>query len=176
MDMTLVVAGVLLVALVAGALIWLRTRTNGRGGVPVDDELRDVFLTEARSEIASMARSLPAWRQLPTELERVVPLRRTFHTLKGSGLMVGADKLAELGAAIEKVLVRVIERELTQRADVIDVVARAVAAVPALVDAFAAGRRGGGSEVAAIVAAAERLMRQPSVAAPRKVAMAQSDQ
>src|SRR5690242_4168876 len=102
MDMTLIVAGVLLMALVAGALVWRRARMNARGGVAVDDELRDVFLTEARSEIASMARSLPAWRQVPTDLDRVVPLRRTFHTLKGSGLMVGADKLAELGAAIER--------------------------------------------------------------------------
>jgi chemotaxis protein histidine kinase CheA len=168
MDAIFTVSGVLLAALTAAALIWRQRLRGAAPAVEVDDELRDVFLAEARSEIASMARVLPLWRQAPAELERVVPLRRTFHTLKGSGHMVGADKLAQLGAAIEVVLVRVMERELAPRAEVIDVVARAVAAVPVLVEAYAAGRRGGG-DVAGIVAAAERLARQPSTA--RKVAV-----
>jgi chemotaxis protein histidine kinase CheA len=164
MDAILILSGLLLAALTAGALVWRRRLRGTVPGADVDDELREVFLAEARSEIASLARSLPHWRHAPADLDRAVPLRRTFHTLKGSGLMVGADKLAELGAAIEKLLVRVIERELPPRTDVIEVVARAVAVVPGLVDAFASGRRGGG-DVAAIVAAAERLKSQSAVGA-----------
>ena len=89
--------GLTVVALAfAGAL--LRRRAGAPATAParapdpeeVDDELREVFVGEARGEIGQLRRALPRWRTVPADLDRVVPLRRSFHTLKGSSRLVGA--------------------------------------------------------------------------------------
>ena len=131
------------------------------GGQDCDDELRDVFLAEARAALAGLERDMAQWRLAPEKPEGVLPLRRGFHTLKGSGLLVGATELGELSGKIEKVLMRVIERELAPRPDVIDLAARAVAVLPDLVAEFAGGRRSANASVSPILSAAERLLRLP---------------
>ena len=44
--------------------------------------MREVFLAEARAELVQLQRHLPRWREDPTDLARLQPLRRTFHTLR----------------------------------------------------------------------------------------------
>jgi chemosensory pili system protein ChpA (sensor histidine kinase/response regulator) len=84
--------------------------------------------------------------------------------LKGSGLLVGATELGELSGRIEKVLLRVIERELAPQPDVIELVARAVAVLPGLVAEFAG--EGRGSSIGPILSGAERLLRLPGKPQP----------
>ena len=103
---------------------------RGRGGCRRSRrELRGIFLAEARAEIGNLRRGLPRWRLQPDDVERAVPLRRAFHTLKGSGRLVGATALGDFSARLEQVLLRVIDGTLAPRADVIDVVTRAVASL-----------------------------------------------
>jgi len=123
----------------------------------VDDELREIFLAEARGEIGNLRRGLPRWRLQPGDLERAVPLRRSFHTLKGSGRLVGAIALGDFSAKLEQVLLRVIDGTLAPRPDVVDVVTRAVALLPGLVGEFA-GERSAGLHVAVVAQAAERIV------------------
>ena len=127
------------------------------GVAEVDDELREIFLLEARGEIGNLRRGLPRWRMQPDDVARAVPLRRAFHTLKGSGRLVGAIALGEFSAKIEQVLLLVIDGVLVPRPDVIDVVTHAVALLPGLVGEFA-GERRAGAHVAAIEHAAERIV------------------
>ena len=61
-----------------------------------DDEMREVFLEEAREVLEGGRRALTALADDPADLEHLTSLRRAFHTLKGSARMVG---LAEFGAA-----------------------------------------------------------------------------
>ncbi|MEO5624989.1 MAG: Hpt domain-containing protein [Dokdonella sp.] len=126
-------------------------------GAEVDDELREIFLLEARGEIGNLRRGLPRWRMQPDDVARAVPLRRAFHTLKGSGRLVGALALGEFSARIEQVLLLVIDGVLAPRPDVIDVVTHAVAVLPGLVGEFA-GERRAGTHVTAIAQAAERIV------------------
>src|SRR5690606_3017608 len=58
-------------------------------------ELLELFIEEAKEEIASINRHLPAWAEAPDDMESLITVRRSFHTLKGSGRMVGAERIGE---------------------------------------------------------------------------------
>src|SRR5690606_32189302 len=67
----------------------------------IDDEIREVFLEEFQEEIGNLEQLLPAWRGKPDDLEQLRPIRRVFHTLKGSGRLVGAKTLGEFSWKVE---------------------------------------------------------------------------
>src|SRR3546814_21159741 len=52
---------------------------------------------------------LPVWRERPDDLERLHPIRRVFHTLKGSGRLVGARALGEFSWNVENMITRVLD-------------------------------------------------------------------
>ncbi|MET0327318.1 MAG: Hpt domain-containing protein, partial [Luteimonas sp.] len=76
----------------------------------IDDDIRDVFLEEFDEEIVNLRQLLPAWRSNTEDLERLRPIRRVFHTLKGSGRLVGAKTLGEFSWKVENMLNRVLDR------------------------------------------------------------------
>lgn len=76
----------------------------------IDDEIREVFLEEFEEEIANLRQLLPAWRAQLDNLEQLRPIRRVFHTLKGSGRLVGAKVLGEFSWKVENMLNRVLDR------------------------------------------------------------------
>jgi chemotaxis protein histidine kinase CheA len=162
MNGFLIALCVLLAAVVAGwGLAGLRSRRSAtlQDGEECDDELRGVFLAEAHATLANLQCDVAQWRQAPENLERVVPLRRGFHTLKGSGLLVGATALGELSGKIEKLVLRVIDRELPPQTEVIEVVAAAVSVLPSLVAEFAGAGRS--ANLSPVLSAAERFLRMP---------------
>jgi chemosensory pili system protein ChpA (sensor histidine kinase/response regulator) len=71
-----------------------------------DDELLGVFLEEAQSVFTDITTALPVCRSNPAETEALITIRRGFHTLKGSGRMVGLDALGEVAWAVERVMNR----------------------------------------------------------------------
>ena len=75
----------------------------------IDDEIREVFLEEFDEEIDNLGDLLPVWREAPDDAERLRPIRRVFHTLKGSGRLVGAKTLGEFSWKIENLLNRVLD-------------------------------------------------------------------
>ncbi|NVM74975.1 chemosensory pili system protein ChpA (sensor histidine kinase/response regulator) [Duganella sp. SG902] len=66
----------------------------------VEAELLEIFISEAREVLAFVGEALP----LPRTEENLTMLRRSFHTLKGSGRMVGLNQFADAAYAIEKVM------------------------------------------------------------------------
>ena len=78
-------------------------------GDEIDDEIREVFLEEFAEEIDNLDQLLPLWRAQPEDLERLRPIRRVFHTLKGSGRLVGARTLGEFSWKVENMLNRVLD-------------------------------------------------------------------
>src|SRR5690606_20469794 len=88
--------------------------TAGPGGFEatgdeIDDEIREVFLEEFAEEIDNLDQLLTLWRAQPDDLERLRPIRRVFHTLMGSGRLVGARTLGEFSRKIENMLNRVLD-------------------------------------------------------------------
>lgn len=70
----------------------------------IDAELLEIFLAEAEEVLATVQQTLPDSRSLPHSKEHLTTLRRSFHTLKGSGRMVGLVAFGEAAWAIEQVL------------------------------------------------------------------------
>ncbi|MGH8081764.1 MAG: Hpt domain-containing protein, partial [Lysobacter sp.] len=96
----------------------------------IDDEVREIFLEEFEEEIANLDHLLPAWREAPDDLARVQPVRRVFHTLKGSGRLVGARTLGEFSWKVENLLNRVREHGRPASPEVIDLIEHAHRALP----------------------------------------------
>jgi chemosensory pili system protein ChpA (sensor histidine kinase/response regulator) len=105
----------------------------------VDPELIEIFIEEAKEEIASIKRNLPVWAASPDDMEALITVRRSFHTLKGSGRMVGAELIGEYCWAVEDLLNRLINRTLQRTPPMIDFIQLAAAAVPELVEQLEAG-------------------------------------
>ena len=70
----------------------------------VDPELLGIFLDEAGEVLQSIAAAVPLCRSQPHNLEALTTIRRGFHTLKGSGRMVGLMDLGELAWEIEQLM------------------------------------------------------------------------
>ena len=105
----------------------------------MDPELIEIFIEEAKEEVASIKRNLPAWAAMPDDMERLITVRRSFHTLKGSGRMVGAERIGEYCWAVENLLNRLINRTLQRTPPMIDFIQLAAAAVPELVEQLEVG-------------------------------------
>ena len=107
---------------------------------PVDPQFVELFIEEAKEEIASIQSSFPQWDQNPMDLESLALMRRSFHTLKGSGRMVGARSIAEFGWSIENLLNRIIDKTLSRTPGMMALLRSAVAALPQLVEQLETGR------------------------------------
>lgn len=70
----------------------------------VDAELLEIFLTEAEEVLACVTQTVPESRSEPYNQDHLTTLRRSFHTLKGSGRMVGLMAFGEAAWGIEQVL------------------------------------------------------------------------
>jgi len=99
----------------------------------VDPELLTLFIEEAREEIATIGRLFPLWAENPSDRESLARVRRAFHTLKGSGRVVGARRIGDFAWAVENLLNRVIDGTLDRSARMLATLKEAVAALPALV-------------------------------------------
>ncbi|MBB5863942.1 Hpt domain-containing protein [Xanthomonas sp. 3058] len=82
---------------------------GGFGDSDIDDDIRDVFLEEFDEELVNLGQLLPAWRAAPNNPDNLRTIRRVFHTLKGSGRLVGASVLGEFSWKIESMLNRVLD-------------------------------------------------------------------
>ncbi|WP_313920011.1 Hpt domain-containing protein [Tahibacter sp.] len=123
----------------------------------IDEEIREVFVEEVQEEIDNLNRHMPLWKSDLHDFERLKPVRRSFHTLKGSGRLVGAMALGEFSWKVENLLNRVLDKTIQPNAPVITLVDQAVAALPELLAAL----RGEGAPVAditGIMAVADKLI------------------
>jgi chemosensory pili system protein ChpA (sensor histidine kinase/response regulator) len=106
----------------------------------IDPEFLELFIEEAKDEIAKLQQFFPLWDENPQDHESLTNVRRSFHTLKGSGRMVGAQLIGEFAWAIENLLNRVINKTLDRTPDIMALLREAVAAVPELVEQLETGR------------------------------------
>ena len=69
-----------------------------------DQELLEVFLEEAQEVLHTMRNNLEIFQLHLDSREPLVTIRRGFHTLKGSGRMVGLTDLGEVAWCVERAL------------------------------------------------------------------------
>ena len=69
-----------------------------------EQELLDIFLEEAQEVLGIMRDNLETCQLHPENHEALVTIRRGFHTLKGSGRMVGLTDLGEVAWCVERAM------------------------------------------------------------------------
>ena len=122
----------------------------------IDDEIREVFLEEFEEEIRNLDGLLPPWRAAPDDLEKLRPIRRVFHTLKGSGRLVGAKALGEFSWKVEGMLNRVLDASRPASPAVVAMVDQAFYTLPQL-HAALRGEGGISADLAGMEAVADRI-------------------
>ncbi|MFA7316736.1 MAG: Hpt domain-containing protein, partial [Sulfuricella sp.] len=70
----------------------------------IDAEMLEIFLEEADEVLASVNENLSACHAHPGNKDALTTLRRSFHTLKGSGRMVGLWDLGEVAWGVEQLM------------------------------------------------------------------------
>ncbi|MES2105613.1 MAG: Hpt domain-containing protein [Pseudomonadota bacterium] len=70
----------------------------------IDAELLEIFLMEADEVLEFVQKTIPLSRHDTSNQEYLTSLRRSFHTLKGSGRMVGLNTFGEAAWSIEQVM------------------------------------------------------------------------
>ncbi|MDX1562837.1 MAG: Hpt domain-containing protein, partial [Gammaproteobacteria bacterium] len=104
-----------------------------------EPELVEIFIEEAKEEIGKIRTYLPRWLDQPQDNEALIAVRRSFHTLKGSGRVVGAQLLGEFAWSIENLLNRIINKTLVPERATLEFVGEAAGVLPALIEQLEIG-------------------------------------
>ncbi len=102
----------------------------------MDEDIREIFIEEAEEVLETLDTYLPQWQADPQNLEPLGEIRRGFHTLKGSGRMVGAFNAGELAWAVENLLNRVLDKTLSVTDELITFITETKDLIPVLVEDF----------------------------------------
>jgi chemosensory pili system protein ChpA (sensor histidine kinase/response regulator) len=135
-----------------------------------DPELIRLFVDEATEEVAKIRQQFPLWDHNPLDAEPLLTVRRSFHTLKGSGRMVNARALSEFAWAIENLLNRILEGTQQRSPAMLETLRAAVAVLPSMVADLESGQ-GGRTDVSRLAARAHALAsgREQAPAAPTEM-------
>ena len=99
-----------------------------------DDEILEIFLEEAK-EIAATGKGLLQKLKFDNSDESALAdLRRSFHTLKGSGRMSGAVEFGEFAWSLEELLNKVIAGKLETNDQMFTLYEEAIDRLPAMLD------------------------------------------
>jgi len=121
-----------------------------------DPDLIQLFIEEAKEELAKIQQQFPIWDHNPLESDALLIVRRSFHTLKGSGRMVNARAISDFAWAIENLLNRILEGTLQRSPAVLQTLRESIASLPQLVTELEAGRTDG-TDLMALAARAHAL-------------------
>ncbi|WP_096911208.1 Hpt domain-containing protein [Acinetobacter colistiniresistens] len=83
-----------------------------------DAEILEIFIEELDEIFVELEPLLVQWAEQPHQQNVLSDIRRHFHTLKGSGRMVGAKSSGELAWTVEDTLNRVIAGTISLNADI----------------------------------------------------------
>jgi chemosensory pili system protein ChpA (sensor histidine kinase/response regulator) len=106
--------------------------TTAEDGTAIDATMLNIFLEEFDSVHARIEESLAAWLEDSGDDKALAEVRRGFHTLKGSGRMVGAGEVGDFGWSMEELLNRVIAGEVEFCESLATTLELAVSALPGL--------------------------------------------
>ena len=106
----------------------------------VDPEIIEIFVEEADEVLETLTALLPQWKSQLQDEELLATARRSFHTLKGSGRMVGAMAIGDLAWSIEELLNGVTNGRLKCTGMMVDLSDMAVEVITGMIPAFAANQ------------------------------------
>jgi len=102
----------------------------------IDDEILEIFIEEAEGEYQNIGNLLQRWQNNRNDEEALKDMRRSFHTLKGSGRLVGANDVGEFAWAFENMLNRVMDNTVEVTAEMFELLYRGKETLPQLLKLF----------------------------------------
>ncbi|MES2383455.1 MAG: Hpt domain-containing protein [Pseudomonadota bacterium] len=105
-----------------------------------EDDLRDIFLEEAREVAGQAQAALAALAAEPGDIGELTILRRAFHTLKGSSRMVGLNEFGEAAWSMEQLLNGWLAEQKASDDNFRDLCVQAMEGFAAWIDDIAANR------------------------------------
>ena len=130
----------------------------------VDPSLLEVFLEEAGEVLATIEKTVPQCRANPEDREALTVVRRGFHTLKGSGRMVGLMDLGEVAWDVERTMNRWLEEKRPATPELLELVTGAARSFAGWIAGLREGKLATEVDGTAIAALAERLSGAPAAA------------
>ncbi len=131
-----------------------------------DSEIMQIFIEDARDVYTTITRELARWQVDTENQSALAELRRGYHTLKGSGRMVGASDIAELAWAVESVLNNVRDGKITVTPAVLGILEQVQTVLPDMIGQLAGGP-GPNADIALMRETAHQLARPGSAPAVR---------
>ena len=127
----------------------------------IDEDIRDIFIEEAQEVLAELGEKIPVWEVDTHELVALKDIRRGFHTLKGSGRMVGAHQIGEMCWAVENMLNRVLDGTLAVSGALVGFIKDTHRKLPILVEDFQQQRAPSIDPAVTVLQATNLLQQQP---------------
>ncbi|MCG7986110.1 MAG: Hpt domain-containing protein [Candidatus Thiodiazotropha weberae] len=100
----------------------------------IDPEILEIFIEEAREELENIQTYLPRWQHDQADRDALTIFRRSFHTLKGSGRLVGAKVIGELAWSVENMLNRLIDETIKVSPEMMELLNQVTEALPILIE------------------------------------------
>lgn len=122
----------------------------------IDAELLDIFLEEANEVLATIEENTRLLQDQTHNLEYLTTIRRSFHTLKGSGRMVGLKDVGEAAWAVEQTLNLWLRKELEVGTALLDMIRLAYSLFSSWVR-FLETRAGAAPDPSALISLADSL-------------------
>ena len=111
----------------------------------IDDEIIEIFMEEAEEAYETISGLLPGWINNTANDEPLKEMRRAYHTLKGSGRLVGAIDLGEFAWAFENMLNRLLDSTIKVDPEVLELMERGKQTLPELFELFKVNKKPGKS-------------------------------
>jgi chemosensory pili system protein ChpA (sensor histidine kinase/response regulator) len=121
----------------------------------LDDEILGIFIEEAEEVLETIHEFYPRLRQNHDDREALTEVRRAFHTLKGSGRLVGATSIGELAWSVENLLNHLIDQTIHATGDTFALMDEVNGRIPSLIREFKEGQTAG--DVEALISRAEAM-------------------
>jgi chemosensory pili system protein ChpA (sensor histidine kinase/response regulator) len=129
----------------------------------IDDEILEIFIEEAAEVLEAINEFYPKYKQNENDTASLAEFRRAYHTMKGSGRMVGALVVGETAWSVENMLNRLIDGTISRSGDLLRVVEEVTAELPTLVKAFEEKGKPDSTRADALAEIAHALSRGESV-------------
>lgn len=100
------------------------------------EQLIEIFAEEIDEVVQQISIHLAVWKDDLHDVHSLKEIRRSFHTIKGSGRMVQAQQMADLAWAVENMLNHVLDRSIVPNSAMVVLLDRVVEAIPVLLTAF----------------------------------------
>lgn len=105
-----------------------------------DEEIVEIFIEEAVEVLGELHTYLPQWKANNDDDEALAVVRRSFHTLKGSGRLLGANLIGEFSWKFENILNRIIDNKISVSDALLHALDEALAVLPQLIEQLKGNR------------------------------------